>query len=1071
MNMKSIRRIVRIFLAVAGMLVTTTLSAQVTVKGTVADDKGEALPGVTVVVTNTTSGVVTDSKGAFSIPVPRIGDVLEFSLVGYSTEQRQIRQADAGTPMKVMLHEASQYLDEVVVIGYGEVRRQDFTGSVGKVDMEDLLKVPAASFDQAMAGRVAGVQVTSNEGTPGAAMNIVVRGKNSLTQDNSPLYVVDGFPMEDATIGSSLNPNDIASIDILKDASATAIYGARGANGVVIITTKKGESGKLRINYDYTAGVQDITKQMDMMDAYEFVKLQAEVYTPQEMLTMGYFQNYNGMQYDLEDYRDIPQIDWQDKIFRTAWMHNHNLSATGGGENVKYSMSFSMYDQDGVVINSNFNKVQGRINLGFSRNKFSANVTANYTKECSSGNSPSQSNSLGQYNIFYNVWGYRPVNKPNERLSELLDTITDDTEGVNKLTDYRYNPYLQLNNEYNKRYRANLYFSAWAEYELLAGLKIRSSFGYSNNNRRNEYFNNSKTLGGRPGNSNGLNGGISVFDSDFFLNENTVTYSTKIKKHFMSFLGGFTLQTSQAKTNSYATKNIPSAYEMQRMNALKYGVESSFNNSIDETGMMSFLGRANYNYNGTYFFTVNFRADGSSKFDKQNRWGYFPSFSTAWVISRERFFEALRPAVYSAKLRAGWGQTGNNRVGSYDRFALYDMLKRGVGDYASATGYTHGVYPIGGNILDAEGVVPIRLGNDQLKWETTDQVDVGLDLAFLKDRLNLVVDWYYKKTKDLLFFTEIPLSSGYGGAMRNIGDNENTGIEFTLNTVNIRTRKFEWTSSFNIAFNRNKVLRLAEGVNSKLTTAPFDNNFNQNNYIAKVGYPMGMMYGYAYEGTYKYEDFNYVSGQYILKPGIAKYVGEANPQPGYAKLKDINGDGVVDGNDMTIIGRGDPLNIGGFTNNLRFKGFDLNIFLQWSYGNDILNANKLLFESGYNKRRELNQFASFADRWTPENPYSDIPRSSTSALNNLFTSRLIEDGSYLRIKNISLGYTLPVSLVKKAGLSNVRIFASVQNLYTFTNYSGYDPEVSIRDTALTPGMDFSAYPRARTFSFGVNLQF
>jgi tonB-linked outer membrane protein, susC/ragA family len=437
----------------------------------------------------------------------------------------------------------------------------------------------------------------------------------------------------------------------------------------------------------------------------------------------------------------------------------------------------------------------------------------------------------------------------------------------------------------------------------------------------------------------------------------------------------------------------------------------------------------------------------------------------------EDFMQSLKKVLSSGKLRVSWGLTGNNRVGEYDTYALYDILKDKIGDYISISSTPSGVYPFENNTTNV-GVVPVSLRNRDLKWETTEQWNVGLDLGLLDERISLTIDWYRKVTRNLLLDAPISYVNGYTSAMKNIGKVRNQGLEFTLNTTNIKKRNFQWDMNFNISFNRNKVLELASGQTSMLSFAKFDQNYNsQYNYIAKVNHPMGMMYGFIYEGTYKYEDFDKNGENYTLKRNVPYYTSESNTQPGMPKYADLNQDGVIDDNDRTIIGNGLPKHTGGFTNNFRYKNFDLNIFLQWSYGNDILNANRLLFESSNNMSRDLNQFASYADRWTVDNPYSDIPRATASSSNRVFSSRVIEDGSFLRLKSVTLGYTLPKKWLTKWKMDKARIFVAGQNLLTLTGYSGYDPEVSIREGALTPGLDYSAYPRAYTISLGINLGF
>lgn len=1036
--------------------------AQVLVKGTVKDALGEGVPGASIQVKGTSQGTITDLDGKFAFNVSNKNAILVISFIGYFTVEEKV---DTQKPMNIILKEDTKTLDEVVIVGYQELRRKDLTGSVSKANISDLLNTPVASFDQTLGGRIAGVNVSSGEGMPGGQMNIVIRGNNSLTQDNSPLYVIDGFPVEDPSVGSSINPNDIESIDILKDASATAIYGARGANGVIMITTKKGIVGQPKIKYDGSFGFQNITRTIPMMDAYEFVKLQSEL---NPTLVEGtYFKEYDGKKWSLEDYRNIDQYNWQDKIFRTAWMQNHNLSLTGGSESVRYNASFSYYDQDGILLESNYKRLQGRVNTSIQKKKLKMNLSVNYSRAITTGSSPSQNSYSGMNNLFYSIWGYRPVMEPGIPLRTLEDNIMDDA--IDSSIDYRFNPYKSLKEEYRKGYTNYLQFNGFAEYEFIKGLKLKVSGGYTYDGRKNDTFNNSGTRYGNPKSQDKVNAQVANAQRLTWLNENTLTYQTNInKKHFFNSMIGASFQNSDYDYYAFKTVQIPN--ESLGMAGMNQGLPSTTSSLKSSWSMLSYFGRFNYNFKSKYYATVTFRSDGSSKFRSDNRFGYFPSGSLAWNFTEEEFVKPLKSIISNGKLRASWGLTGNNRVGEYDTYGLYDILKEKVGDYNSLGSIPSGVYPFNGNLTT--GTVPISLPNKGLKWETTEQWNVGVDLGFLKERISVTADWYRKTTKDLLLTAALPPSSGYISAMKNIGKIRNEGFEFTLNTTNIQTRSFKWTTNFNIAFNRNKVLELAEDQLSLQSSALFDQNYNsQSSYIAKVGYPMGTMYGYLYEGTYKYEDFNKSGNSYTLKPNIPHYTSENNTQPGMPKYKDLNGDGIIDSNDCTMIGNGLPKHTGGFTNNFEYKGLDLSVFFQWSYGNDVLNANKLFFESSANKTRDLNQYASYANRWTPDNPYSDIPVASNSSSNKVFSSRIIEDGSFLRLKTVTLGYTLPAKFIRKWKLDTARIYVAGQNLWTLSGYSGYDPEVSIREGALTPGLDFSAYPRAYSISFGINLGF
>jgi len=1046
------------------VLISSGLAAQITVTGTVFDEAGESLPGVNIILKGQDKGTITDFDGKFGLPVPNVNSVLVFSYLGYQTVEMKV---DRSKPMSVVMKEETKALNEVMVIGYQDVRKRDLTGSVAKANIDDMLKAPVASFDQALAGRIAGVNVSSGEGTPGGVMKIIIRGNNSLTQDNTPLFIIDGFPVEDPAVGSSVNPNDIESIDVLKDASATAIYGARGANGVIIITTKKGSIGEPQISYDGSAGIQRITRKIPMMDAYEFVRLQSEIAPDIISGENGYFKTYEGKTYSLDDYRNVPQYDWQDLIFQDAFQQSHSVSLTGGTAGNRYNASFSYYDQDGVVLASNYNRIQGRLGTTIKKNKLTVNLTTNYSRASQTGSSPSQSSYSGMNNLFYSVWGYRPVTQPGIPLTSLLNNTTD--EGVDPTNDYRFNPILSLNNEYRKTITSYTQYNGFLEYELSKGLKLKVSGGYTIDGRRGETFNNSKTRYGSPVSNDKVNATLSTSERKTWLNENILTYQANVdRKHFINALAGITMQESMYDFYSMKTINIPN--ESLGMAGMSQGTPNDINSILSSWGMMSYLGRFNYNYLSKYYFTASYRIDGSSKFAKRNRYGYFPSASLAWNFTEENFLKEYSYWLSSGKLRLSWGETGNNRVGEYDTYAQLLMLQGAQGNFSGINDITHGIYPFNNNVSSV-GAIPGSLPNKDLKWETTTQTNIGMDVSLLKEKISLTFDWYNKITSDLLLNAALVPSSGHGAAMKNIGKVLNRGFEFTVNTTNIQTRKFRWTSNFNIGINKNVVLGLAENQLSMRTNAYFDQNFTSPNYIAKVGYPIGMMYGYIFTGTYKEDDFNSDGANYSLKPGVARYTAENNTQPGYPKYADLNEDGMIDSNDQTFIGRGEPKHVGGFTNNFEYAGFDLSIFFQWSYGADVLNANKLMFETGYNRRRDLNQFASFAGRWTPTNTDSDIPRVSASPSNNLFSTRLIEDGSYLRLKTLSLGYSLPKNVLDKLKLKKARIYVSGQNLFTWTSYSGYDPEVSIRNSALTPGLDFSSYPRAKSVNLGVNVNF
>jgi TonB-linked SusC/RagA family outer membrane protein len=588
---------------------------------------------------------------------------------------------------------------------------------------------------------------------------------------------------------------------------------------------------------------------------------------------------------------------------------------------------------------------------------------------------------------------------------------------------------------------------------MLNYFTFKASAGITKRDTRKEIFNNSNTRSGNPrSSSNGINGSIINYDLNNYLSENTITFKRNIKKvHSINALAGFTLQQISSFSSGFGATQVPN--ESLGISGLDEGIPNRLYSASSKSAMMSFLTRINYNYKSRYLFTASFRADGSSKFAAGNKWAYFPSGSFAWVLSDEPFMKKIS-SVSSAKIRTSYGLTGNNRVTDFAYLSSYQIV--------SNSGYNFNNGPL-------NGTIPNLLGNEHLKWETTAQANVGLDVSLFKNRISVTADYYDKKTYDLLINSSLAPSQGFLNGIRNIGKVGNRGVEFTLNTINVKNKAFSWSSNFNISFNRNKVLELTEEDPSILSRVTWGNFNNAYPYIAIPGHPIAQFYGYVWNGVYQYSDFNQLAnGSYVLKDNVPNNgQSRATVQPGFIKYKDLNGDGEINSFDQTIIGNPNPLHTGGFSNNFTYKGFDLNVFFQWSYGNDLLNANRIEFEGGEN-RNSLNMFASYANRWTPENQTNDLYKVYGQGP-LVYSSRTIEDGSYLRLKTVSLGYSFNQSLLKKIKIKSFRVYASGQNLYTWTNYSGLDPDVSTYATALTPGFDWSAYPKARTIIFGINL--
>ncbi|WP_303011637.1 TonB-dependent receptor [uncultured Bacteroides sp.] len=1015
-----------------------------TVVGSVIDfETGEPIIGASVAVIGKSIGTISDLDGNFSVRVDGDNVKLEVSFIGY--KKQTVTVGENAKKLTVRLQAVSELLDEVVVVGYGSTKRKDLTGAISKPNIQDMQKAPVSNFEETLAGRVAGVQVVSSDGQPGSDLQIVIRGNNSVTQDNSPLYVVDGFPLE-SSVGNTLNPEEIESMEVLKDASATAIYGARGANGVILITTKKGKISAPVVTYNGWVGVQQIIKTQDVLSPYEFVRYQLE----QDYNV--YSKVYLNDERTLDYYKDVKGVDWQDLVFRDALVHNHNIAVRGGNEKTRYAISGSLMDQKGIVLNSGYKKYQGRIVLDQIVNKkLKVGINANYTYTKKYGTVVAESQSSPTASLMYSVWGYRPVSgvDGDDLLNDLFDTTTDPSR------DYRINPLMAVENEYNPLHTYNFIGNAYFEYKILDNLTLRVTGGYNKINQRREVFYNSKSRGGHPYTNNKVNGWITNIERTNFLNENTLTYNVKLKKgHALKLLGGFTIQDANMFSSEIKAINVPN--ESLGIAGLDEGEITSAPIVDSSNGLVSYLGRVDYNYKSRYLLTASFRADGSSKFAKENRWAYFPSASVAWGFGEEKFMKNFK-WLSNGKLRVGIGSTGNNRVTDYA--ALTSLM------ITPDSGYSTGNIP-------GKGVVPKTLGNPTLKWETTVQTNVGLDLSFLNSRISLTADYYYKETKDLLLNATLAPSMGFLSAYKNVGRVSNSGIELTLDTRNMQTKNFSWTSSFNISFNRNKVLALNDDEPSLATRVTWGNFNNAYPYIAIPGHPIAMFYGYIFDGVYQYTDFDEAGGKYTLKAGVPNN-GNAREsiQPGDIKFRDINHDGIVDNYDLTIIGNPNPKHIGGFNNNFQYKNFDMNIFFQWSYGGDVLNANRIEFEGGEpTARTSLNMFASFADRWTPENQTNSLYRVGGQGP-AVYSSRTIEDGSFLRLKTIALGYRLPSSWLKKINVKSLRVYASAQNLITWTKYSGLDPEVSTRPSALTPSFDWSPYPRPRTLTLGVDISF
>jgi len=1028
-------------------LVSAYPQQSITVTGNVKDSNSQVLQGVNVQLKNTDKSTVTDSQGFYKIDcLP--GNVLVFSYMGMQTQEVTITEITKN--INVVLIREIDPLDEVVVVGYTTVNKRDLTGAISQANVEDMSKAPVGSFAEALSGRIAGVQVNSADGQPGGGVNIVIRGLGSLTQSTSPLYVIDGFPIEDLD-PATLNTNDIHSITVLKDASSTAIYGSRAANGVVLIEMKKGKSGRPTVEFTGSNGFQMHRKKMELMSPYEFVKYQLERFPASgaKYLREGVI---------LEDYKHANGVDMQDHLFTQGPIGNYTVALRGGNPTTKYSVSGNYFDQQGIIINTGTKKYIGRANLEQSINpKMKVNISTGYSNLGSWGQviNSNPANQASSY-VMFRAWAYRPVLAPDEN----IDLVTADAdEAVLGVSDYRLNPLVDLTNQ-NAYTFTNLFdVIGNITYDVSKKWNLKVAGGTRRNSYRVERFNNSKTMQGTsldPNNRNGMNGYVLNINTNQIFSDNTLTFKQVFAKaHRINAVALMSFQKNISGRNGYSSRLIPN--EEMGFSGLDLGTPYSPVQESGENTRASFGGRVDYSYFSRYLLTMTFRADGSSKFPSHNQWGYFPGAAIAWNMKEERWLKQHN-VLSNSKLRLSYGVVGNDRVSDFASFAKLEYEIDGY-SFNNATPFAM--------------ARPISMANHDLTWERTTSFNLGYDLGLWKNRVQLTTDIYKRSTENLLLDATLPPNAGFGSAFKNIGGLENKGIEFTLNTVNIKRKSFDWTSSFNITFNRNKILALNDGQRALTNAVSTDLSFTDFLYRSEIGRPIGMMVGYVWEGNYQYRDFdNPAPGVYVLKADISTNGKPRNTiQPGDIKYKDLNNDGVVNSDDRTYIGRGQPIHTGGLNNNITYKQFSLNLFFQWSYGNDIYNGNRVQFEGNPMGRVEMNQFASFANRWSPENQTNANPRAGGEGIIGYHSSKYVEDGSYLRLKTAMLNYSLPSKWIHRMNMTGISVNMAVQNLFTWTRYSGLDPEVSTISNILTPGYDFSSYPRSRTVVLGLKVIF
>lgn len=1053
---------------------TLSVSAQtITLNGNVKDTSGEPIIGASIVEKgNTTNGTITDLDGNFSLKVPSNASVL-ISYIGMKTQEIAIK---GKSKIEVTLSDDAKALEEVVVIGYGTAKRKDLTGSVASVNADAIAAVPVASVVEAITGKMAGVQITTTEGSPDAEMKIRVRGGGSITGDNTPLFIVDGFPVESIT---DIPASDIEDMTVLKDASSTAIYGSRGANGVIIVTTKGGKEGKISVNYNAYYSWKKMTKQLNTLSSGDYARWQYEL----AMLNSGKYDEINPDDYTkvLGNYQDIDLYDnveannWQDQVFgRTGHTFNHNISISGGSDKTKFSFNYAHMDDKAIMLGSDFKRDNLSLKLNHKPNKrVSLDFSARFsnTKISGAGANESKKEVSSADSRMKNVMIYTPFN-----FTDLSDGYDPELQLTNPVVSVTDNDRIQDRQTFN--------YNGSFTWEVIDNLKLKTEFGLDYYYGKDNRFYGPTTYKSREYSSAQP---IVLFISNerkTFRNTNTVNYDfkklLKNDSHHLTALAGHELIKIKSTVDTDEVRFYPKLFTAdQAFNLSTQGTPFStdkFRNADDI--LLSYFARVNYDFEGKYLASATFRADGSSKFSEGNRWGYFPSAALAWRISSESFMESTHSWLDDLKIRASYGTAGNNNIPSDQTRTIWS------GGTSPNTGWINNV-----NNFWTTGS---SMTNPDLKWETTYTRNFGLDFTLLNGKFSGTVEYYWNTTKDLLL--EFPVSGvGYSTQYRNIGETENRGWEVTLNWNPINKKNYGLSLGANVGFNKNKVNSLG-GLEQYPAASGWASSEISSDFMVRPGYAVGEIYGYVSDGRYEVSDFEgFIDGKWKLTPGNvdntsviggAKYL-----RPGALKLKNVDGseDNKVTTSDVTKIGDTNPLCSGGFTINGRLYGFDLNANFTYSIGNDIYNANKIEYTTaGKYKYRNMIDVMAEGSRWNNLNPDGTICNDPTqlAAMNAntsmwspwmsqmTLTDWAIEDGSFLRLSSLSIGYTVPVDLTRKVGIQNLRFYATGYNLFCITSYSGFDPEVSTRTkTALTPGVDYSAYPKSRQFVIGLNLTF
>lgn len=1036
------------FITLLALIMSIGMFAQNMVKGTVVDETDLPMIGATVMIKGAAGGTITDFDGNFTISAKK-GQVIAISYIGYKTQEVKYTNQQK---IAVKMVPDSKALDEVVVVGYGSMKRSDLTGSVSSIAAKDVKEFQSSSVLGALGGQIAGVQITQSDGGPGSGFNINIRGVGTMTGDASPLFIVDGFEVDNI---DNIANADIESMEFLKDASSSAIYGARAANGVVMITTKSGKAGKPSITYNGSATYRKITKKLDLLTPYEFAKLQEDIDPKYADTYWEEGNDENGLPYrfqSLNDYIGVGGVDWQDATFNPTWSQDHNLSITGGDEATTYSLLFTRYNENGIFNNSGFDRTTAKFRVKQKIMKdITLDATINYAQTNKKGVGTTADS--GRFNMLAQILSARPTGGLRLTDEELLSSAIDPVMLEDGSSLAQVNPVIQTESVTNKK-RAEMWSgNASLTWQIMKGLTFKTAATYNTTNSRVDRF---FKDGSKEAFRNGQKpyGETQMIRDVRWTNSNNLTWKQKInKKNSYDIMLGHEISYRSSEFLLGQAMDFP--FDHLGNNNLGLGATpSKVNSDFNDKKLLSFFARGNYNYDNRYLLTATVRADGSTVFSKKHKWGFFPSFSAAWRVSEEAFMKDVE-AVSNLKVRFGWGIVGNDRISNYLSLDLYENKKYGIGNSLTTV------------------LTPKQIKNQNLKWEGSSSVNLGLDLGLFANRLSLSADFFIKDTKDLLLAQELAHVTGFDKQYQNVGKIRNKGMEFSISSTNIQTKSFTWNTNFNISIIRNELRALESGANYKTTRSGFDSNFTQDDYIAIVGSSLGAIYGYEFDGIYQSSDF-YITPdhKYILKEGITnntRYTDAGGLRPGVVKYKDQNGDGIITTADRTVIGNAIPKWYGGITNTFAWKGIDFSFMFQFNYGNDIYNATRLYATQSRNGRR--NMLAEVADRWTETNASNLVPSTKGYVTNDVY-SRFVEDGSFLRLKNVTLGYTLPKKWTQKAYIKRMRVYATGQNLFCISGYSGYDPEVSTAgNNPMTPGLDWGAYPKSRVFTFGIDLQF